>query len=49
MKPLGKMTVTEGLACLKEISEHYSLRLHVARELKLACHIFIARHSNHYF
>ena len=45
MKSFGNLPVSEGLRHLKEISNHYSLRLYIARELKLAMRIFVIRHS----
>ena len=46
MQTFGELPVSVGLKHLKEISQHFGLRLHVARELKLAIKIFIIRHSH---
>lgn len=40
------MKVTEGLTYLKEIANHFDLRLHVAKEFKLAYLIFVVIHNN---
>lgn len=46
MRTLGNMTVSEGMIHLKEIANHFKLRLYVAKELKLAHRIFVVTHRN---
>lgn len=46
MRTLGNMPVSEGMIYLNEIANHFKLRLHVAKELKLAYRIFVVTHKN---
>jgi len=46
MRTLGNMPVSEGLIQLKEIANHFKLRLYVAKEFRLAFRIFVVTHKN---
>ena len=46
MQSFGELPVSVGLNHLKEISQHFGLRLYIAKELKLATKIFVIRHGS---
>jgi len=43
---IEKMTISQAMPYLEEIARHYELRLHYAREFRLAWRIFANRHYN---
>jgi len=45
MRTLGDMTVNEGMIHLKEIANHFKLRLYIVKEYQLAYRIFVVTHS----